>query len=321
MAGPTRIVTFGNCQADGAKRLLEVTLPAGFRIEFFSNNWRTHWMRPSEDILGAIGEADLVIFQPLKPSYGPLSEESVRETASGQVIAFPYIYNAAISGLSLALRPQPRDGTGMPVQVDDLWNAHPDSLGLNPQEHGLIFGEEAIVARLLAGMSRAQVIRAYEAGRIEFHLRRRFESSMRELARRDAGVELKFSTFIIANHQRERLFHYPTHPATPIFLELLRQLRDVTGLPIDLSRIEDSGNPDLARLGGRGRAPITPSDVEALGYEFEPDERWQAIGRALISMIADKYEKAGNNLPPARTLDPGNAHAERIAFHEEGPAG
>jgi hypothetical protein len=302
-----RIVAFGNCQAEAVKRVLDRSLPAGHRIEFFSNNWRTGTMRPAEDVLDAIAEADVVVFQPLKESHGPLSEESVRaRAATASVVAFPYLYNAGISGLCQGLPPNNLEE----VQLED-------ALGLDVLEHGLILGEEAIVARLRDGASRKAVIDEYRAGEIDFQLHRRFDACMSELERRELATEVKLAGFIRANHTRERLFLTHSHPTTPLLLEVCRQLTRLTGLEADLDPIRELGDDNIGRL-GRGIAPISPADVEAMGYEFGADRHWERFGSRLVSQIADKYAAAAAaRLEVPERLDPGDAH-HLIRIDEQG---
>jgi hypothetical protein len=303
-----RVVAFGNCQAEAVKRVLDRTLPAGHRIEFFSNNWRTGTMRPVEDVLGAIAEADVVVFQPLKASHGPLSEESVRAAITGTPIAFPYLFNAGISGLCQSLAPQ----RPMGVELRDV-------LGLDGLEHGLVLGEEAIVARLQAGASRKSIIEEYGRGEIDFQLYRRFDACMSEIERREGGTEVKLAAFVRANHTRERLFHTHSHPTTPLLLELCGQLIELTGLRADLDPVRELGDDNLGRL-GRGMAPVSPADVEAMGYEFPPDENWERLGARLIAQVANKFEVASEaKLDAPERLDPGDAHLERIEVGQQGP--
>jgi hypothetical protein len=251
---PTRIVTFGNCQAEAMKRLLDRTLPAGYRVEFFSNNSRTGAMRPEEDVLGAIGEADVVVFQPLRANHGRLAADGVRAAATGELVSFPYLFNAGVSGIN--------------------------------RTQGGIFGEAEIKAELEAGTSVPAVIQAYREGRIRFETRERFERSITELEKRDASTDLKVSGFIRANHTRTRLFLTANHPSTELLLELCAQLASVTGLPLDLDRVRALDNDDVAGL-GRGMAPVSPHDIETMGYEFPPDDAWEQIGIRLITTVAE----------------------------------
>ena len=97
----TTIATFGNCQARGIASLLELLLPESFPAPtFFSNNVRTGRMQSPEEILAALGEADMVVFQPLRKDHGPLSESSVRASLGDSVtqVRFPYIFNSGVAG-------------------------------------------------------------------------------------------------------------------------------------------------------------------------------------------------------------------------------
>ena len=313
MSRATRIVTFGNCQAEGLKRLLDRALPAGFRIEFFSNNWRTGAMRPASDILEAIAEADVVCFQPLKSSHGDLAEDNLRATIGGECVSFPYLFNAGISGLAQTVRPQQK------AAQDARSPTFADCLGLDVLEHGLVYGEEAIVQRLQRGATPQSVISSFEEGEIDFRLPQRFAASVSELERRESSTQIKLAGFIRDVHTRERLFHMPSHPTTALFLELMRQLARIAGLPLDLDRVRELEDDDAAGL-GRGMSPVSPADVAAMGYEFAPDRAWKNRGTRLINAVVAKFRAARElGLEPAETLNPADIHLERITLPAEGP--
>jgi hypothetical protein len=240
----TRIVTYGNCQADALACLLRRVLPASrYSLSFYSNNARTGNLRPEQEILGALREADLLIYQPPTKN-SALSEASIRATvrSADAAVSFPYLFNSGICGLS-------------------------HSLESRQHSYGLIFGEETIIGRLEQGASVRAVIDEYIEGSLDFGLPERFERCLVELERREKSTAIVLSGHIRRNYRHRRQFLSHNHPTTDLLVALCEQLRALTALQIDLAalrRIEDESAAWLGP-GGRFRAPVSPHDATILG--------------------------------------------------------
>lgn len=262
----TRIVAFGNCQAEGLQRVLRIGLPGDDEVSYYSNNPRTGNMVEPETLLDAVRQADLIVFQPLRREYGALSEDSIREASrqTGAALAFPYIFNSGMAGLCWAPKARRRPT-------------------------GRVFGEEAIVDLLRDGRSVDDVVEAYVGGEIDFELRRRFDRSLKVMRRRESSTEIKLCDYVERNYQTRKQFIGHNHPTTDLLVEVCRQIHSHTDLPIDMDALHGIEDENEAGL-STGRAPISPHDATALGYEFQPDEEWEQVGAGLIRRIADDFE-------------------------------
>ena len=267
---PTRIALFGNCQVEALERVLRLALPdRGFEIACLANNPFTGEMLPTEGILETLGRADVVVFQPLGKRFGVLSQSSLRESLSNTVLTFPRLFNAGIAGLCFA-----------PLATRAPSNT---------------YGGEMIVKLLEQGVTPAEIKRRYREGGIDFELPRRFDECVEIMRRRESSTDIVFADYIEANHRSKRLFLTHNHPATPLFVELSRQIATLSALPIDLVRIHSVRGNNIGGL-PQGYAPISPFDADALGYEFPFDPNWYEAGSMVIDHIAQSH--LGNQ--PAR---------------------
>ncbi len=262
-----RIVTFGNCQADALASFLRRVLPAtSYSVSFYSNNARTGDLRPEQEILGAVREADLVVYQPLDDIHGALSEASVRATVrnADAAVSFVYLFNSGICSL-----------IHVPQALD-----HP---------YGFIFGEETIIDRLEQGASVETAIDEYVEGSLDFGVSDRFESCLVELERREKSTKIKLAKYIRRNFRQRRQFLTHNHPTTDLLAELCVKLRALTDLPIDLAALLRIQGENAAGL-PFDEAPVSPHDASILGYEFGHDPDWVERGTGLIRRIAADHD-------------------------------
>ena len=308
-----RIVTFGNCQAQAVTSLLSRALPATrYSLDFYSNNDLTGDLRPEHEILGAVREADLVVFQPLDESHGALSEASIRATVrnADSAISFPYAFNSGISSLG-----------AFQLERAVEWVGHAPQT--RPYPLGIAFGEDTIIGRLEQGASVETILDEYVEGSLDFGLLERFESCLVELERREKSTAIVLSGHIRENYRRKRQFLIYNHPTTDLLVELCEQLRAITDLPIDLAalrRIEDENAAGMP--GGRLHSPISPHDASILGYEFGNDPDWVERGGGLILRMAAAYARDRESLHQGRkpsTLDEQNL--QRPAQPNRGTSG
>jgi len=288
-----RVTTFGNCQADALASLLLMSLPdSGYSVEFFSNNQKTGGMKSPEQILESVAESDILIFQPLDERHGLLCEESIRSTASGTAITFPYLFNSGISSFCHNIAGAKRR-TGPTAQKRPAERVY----GNSPARHsyGNIFGEEPIIAMLEAGRHESEIIDAYREGSINFQVRARFDWCLGELQRREEPIDIKIADHISRNYRVARQFLTHNHPTTNLLTEICASIGRLGDLPIDvevLRAIDDENVADLP--GGRRRCPVSPHDAEELGYEFGHDVDWLPLGSGLIKLICDEYRDLGS---------------------------
>jgi hypothetical protein len=266
----TRIVTFGNCQAHGIARLLAISLPDAYEEPtFFSNNRKTGRMESPDRIIASLTAADVVVFQPLKAHHGPLSEENLRGALDDSVthVSFPYLFNSGIAGLCRAAN------------------------AASEHSYGRIYGDEVVRARLDSGVSAEGVTDEFLTGELRFDLRQRFDRCVKQLRKRESATDIVLSDFIVENHRARRLFLTHNHPTTALLAEICAQLRQITGLPIDVEMLRRSENINLADHAYQDvDCRISPHDLEELGCGFEPDPDWDRTGRRLIEMIAREWD-------------------------------
>ncbi|ETR69148.1 MAG: hypothetical protein OMM_04122 [Candidatus Magnetoglobus multicellularis str. Araruama] len=257
------MVVFGNCQGYKLKELLSAVLPASeFDISYFSNNIKSGYMKPNQEILSEIGECDILIYQPLSDSHGELCDENIRKIIKSKckVISFPYIFNSGTYSLSHA----------------PCYNGH---------RYGFIFGEEVIIDLLKSGKSKEDIIHDYRKGAIDFNLTARFNKCLTEMKRRELSTDIKLSEFISHNYNKAKFFITHNHPSNIVFHEMIRQIMTIVPLPIDQSKIQKSAIPDLPET----TCPITPHDITTHSYQFKTHEDWFIKGSSLIELIADNY--------------------------------
>jgi Polysaccharide biosynthesis enzyme WcbI len=280
----TDIVTFGNCQARGIASLLDMFLPDSYEVpEFLSNNLRTAEMKSPDVILTRLSEADVVVFQPLHERHGQLSGENVRAALDDSVtaIGFPYIFNSGIAGFCHAGR---------------------SKAGYS---YGKIFGQEVIFERLERGASGDDLIDEYIAGELELRVRQRFDHCMDQMSDREHESEIVLTDFIYENYRDTRMFLMHNHPSTALYAEICAQLRELTGLPIDVGALRSSEDENLADHHYKPeKCPTSPRDLEELGCTFPAHPDWQETGSRLIRMIADEWERNSSK-------EPHEAHPER----------
>jgi tetratricopeptide (TPR) repeat protein len=260
-----RIVVFGNCQAKSIRQFLELSLPASeFEIVNYKNNPRTSEMKSEAEILEGIRQADLLIYQPLDAHHGNLSEANIRNnvvSSHTKLISFPYIFNSGIYSLVHS----------------------PNSPG---KSYGKIYGEDIIID-LLQKYDVNTILELYQDGQINFDLKNRFDKCLTELAKRESTTDIKLAGFIDTNYRQHKLFLTSNHPTTIVFIEICRQIKELTNLPIDLN-LFDLNNDNIANL-VITKTPISPYDIKTHGYQFNYEENWLDIGRDLITKIANYY--------------------------------
>jgi hypothetical protein len=269
----TTIVTFGNCQARGIASLLELLLPDSYpRPTFLSNNARTGRMEATEKILETLNGADLVVFQPLRRDHGELSAANVRAALDDSVtlLAFPYIFNSGVAGFCSA----------------------PNAL--SDRSYGKIFGERPLFERLEAGASSDELVEEYLQGELDLQVPQRFDECMRKIAERERTNEIRVHDFILENHGEIRLFLMHNHPTTALYAEILRQLKELASLPIDVESLTARAREEDNVAGHAYDADaltISPRDCADLGYTFGADPNWSEVGTKLIRVIAAEWDR------------------------------
>ncbi|HEY9661238.1 MAG TPA: hypothetical protein V6C65_22520, partial [Allocoleopsis sp.] len=77
------------------------------------------------------------------------------------------------------------------------------------------------------------------------------------------------------------------HPTNTLFLEIVRQITEITSLPIDLNSLDELDVRNLPET----TCPISPHDIETHGYKFDADADWMPRGTALVEAIINEHLK------------------------------
>jgi hypothetical protein len=263
MAISRNLVIFGNCQARQLGLILSALLRTSeFEISTFLNSPRAGNIKSKEEILSAIRDCDVLIYQPLSSSHGELCDANIKQTIKNNCvrISFPYLFNSGIYSLCHA----------------------PAS---KVHSYGMIFGEEAIIDQLRSGKSKEEIVDDYREGNINFNLLRRFNESLAEMGNRESSTNIKLVEFIKQKYKNEKLFMTHNHPSNVLFYEIIRQIMDIVPLPINPISINKLTVPDLLET----NCPITPYDIKIHGYKFDAHKDWLMKGESLIELIVDNY--------------------------------
>ncbi|HUT76710.1 MAG TPA: hypothetical protein VM285_03430, partial [Polyangia bacterium] len=112
---------------------------------------------------------------------------------------------------------------------------------------------------------------------------------------RSRNCTIRPAAYIAAEHRRRRLFLNHNHPTTALVAELAAQIRAQTGLAIDVESLRARAHEEINAAGlPLDRVALTPQDVAALGYEFDPNPDWREQGEALIGEIAERGRSSGS---------------------------
>lgn len=251
------VIFFGNCQAGHLTKIMSKLINSDeFHFQHYANNARTGGQKSIGETLDAIGNADFLFYQPLGDAHGGLSEENILQTINCNCVplSFSYIFNSGICSLCYA-----------------------------PQA-GKILGSDIIIA-MLKDKQREDIVEAFRHGDIDFDLPHRFNTCLTEMRRREEHTNIKISDYIEANYKSTRLFVSHNHPSNPLFFEVIRQIFQLTDLPMQKSlanlRVNELPNTNCS---------ISPFDKAALGYQFNADEDWFEQGTFLINKIIDDHE-------------------------------
>lgn len=142
-----------------------------------------------------------------------------------------------------------------------------------------------MIAGLLGEKKRDEILLDYKVGAINFDLPNRFNKCLVEMRRREENTAIKLADYIEANYKYSKLFVTHNHPANALLFESVRQIKQITELPIKLE-FTDLGVPELPNT----NCPVSPHDKVVHGYEFAADTYWYKRGKLLIDKIIDDHE-------------------------------
>lgn len=120
-------------------------------------------------------------------------------------------------------------------------------------------------------------------------MKNRFEKCVQELQRIEKRMDIKITDFILNNLRERNLFLTRNRPSTTFFVEILSQIKKMTGLKLSIDKL-NIDNENLALL-AQTNTPISPYDVEVHRYHFKHNSDWRFQGKQLIKLISKNYSR------------------------------
>lgn len=192
----------GNCQTSGLKTFLSHSLQFS---DTFESKWYANWQlvkNKSSIPMKDVQEADLFVYQPLRPEYGCYSTDPTIEGSIGHYvnekcikITHPYVFSSSLWPIVQAGKNQNR------------W-----------------FGNESIDKLLNNGLDKGEILDLFYNNKIDWEYKKRFEHSIQILKNKESITDIKISNFIEKNFKNQLLFLIPQHPTSIIFLNLSNQI-------------------------------------------------------------------------------------------------
>ena len=192
-----RVLCYGPCQGLGISRFLEPLLkPVVDAKIFYINSGLLH---QSELLIRRYAKyADVAVYRKLSSSsaspeeiasYAALQEEL---TESSVKISFPPMEN---------------------------WGLWPINIFQNRIDTG-----KSVLELLRSGCAFNEIVRAYNAGELDFDFSKRFRESMAIMKFTERYTDIKVHDYINSNVKEKVLFTYGTHPAKSLYVECVRQI-------------------------------------------------------------------------------------------------
>jgi hypothetical protein len=194
----------GNCQNGGLRDFLS------YSPEFsntFETKWYANWQLiesqsciPMKDVQ----QADLFVYQPLRPEHGCYSTDPTIEGSIGYYVndnciklTHPYVFSSF------------------------FWPIVQAGQGKNSNRW---FGSDPINKLLISGFNKGEILDLFYKNQIDWEYNKRYEESIQILKSKENITDIKISNFIEKNFKNELLFLIPQHPTSTIFLNLANQV-------------------------------------------------------------------------------------------------
>jgi hypothetical protein len=204
----------GNCQNNGLKTFLSYSQEFN---DTFETKWYANWQlieNQSSIPMKDVQEADLFVYQPLKPEHGCYSTDPTIEGSIGYYvndkcikITHPYVFSSAFWPIVQAGKNQNR------------W-----------------FGNESIDKLLNSGLDKNGILDLFYKNKIDWEYKKRFEGSIKILKNKESITDMKISDFIEKNFKNQLLFLIPQHPTSIIFLNLANQVLE----KLNMNKLDES---------------------------------------------------------------------------------
>jgi hypothetical protein len=206
----------GNCQNNG---LIQFLSNSKEFTNTFETKWYANWQlieNKSSVPMKDVEEADLFVYQPLRPEHGCYSTDPTIVGSIGYYvnnkcikITHPYVFSSAFWPIVQA-------GQG---KNSDRW-----------------FGAEQIDKLLNDGISKNEILNLFYTNQIDWEYEKRFKQSIQILQDKESITDIKISEFIVNNFKNQLLFLIPQHPTSAIFLNMSNQILE----KLNMKKLDDS---------------------------------------------------------------------------------
>lgn len=241
-----RILCFGKCNAQAIVSFLHPALAEHADLRIIPV-WSEDAHRAKHDIVQYTEQSDVVIFQDfaivasadnsiLINNQDILAAEMEKNPHLVKII-YPYIENPAMWSIFI------RTGDQMPVT------------------------SKAVRELLESDRPIDEILRAYDAGQLDFDFTKRSKDTMSSLKFMERSTDIKVHDYIQANMKRSQLFLDPNHPGKDIWIEVTRQI--------------------CAILVERNVIPAAPSDLPPLYAHWSNEVPYEGVATPI-----DRYSQA-----------------------------
>ena len=251
------ITLLGNCQLHRLQYVMDIN---GFtEYEYFANYDDPNLGYDVDLALERVVLNGVTLAQPVLNRESPLHYEKLR-ALNGNILFVPYLFVDGVYSLS---------GSG--------------PLG-SP-----LYGQER-VQQLLVEQGIDAVINRFRNGEIDFGNVERFENSVAELQRREAGYcDLVMSDVILSEIKSHNLLATHNHPSTRLFDVFCSRVFKLLDLPYR-PMSQRSHSESVVYAFSRTPRVFSPYDVENLGLRYPPDEQWFVAGHEILTHLAAGLE-------------------------------
>lgn len=244
-------IVYANCQNELVAELLSKS--PSFKEEYVIHRISVHLLMRCNSSINddLLSRTKLFIYQPVKDIHGICSTNYILDKLPEdcQCISFPPLY---FTGYFPQFCKNPNNRV-----VKHLY-----PFGIIPQ------GDTNIISMLKQNLSIAEITDRITD--IDFYQREyllnNVNNGINELARREASLSIKVSSFIKENYQNYRLFYTHNHPTDNLGIYVVNQILKAVNLP-ELESEKLDPNPKYGVL-DRVQIPIYPSVIKHLKLNF-----------------------------------------------------
>jgi hypothetical protein len=231
------VFIYGTCQSGAIGKFLKESTPfnemfnitEGVLSYVMINDNMLDWSDSNQNIR----EADVFLYQPVSDAYGKNASNYLKTLLKPgcRTISVPYVYNTATFPFLVIMK---RD-------VSEDW-------ANKAGDRREYLNKEVVDELIHKGHHKADILRLYDYGQIDFQFDRRWREGMKLTNAKEAHLDVKVHDFIMENISKKKLFMYCSHPTSVLLLYMANQVLTILGLPV----LPDSFPMDFAGITGFG---------------------------------------------------------------------